>query len=77
MYSKCSVFLSIDDRQCYACGSNSKGQLGVGQKVKHLTTPKPLVDPLENKKIKKVACGWEHTMVITGRMSVTYNGDYR
>jgi RCC1 and BTB domain-containing protein len=48
----------------YAFGRNNEGQLGLENKIEQLTPQ--LISSLKKETIKKIACGYGHTMIITG-----------
>lgn len=57
-----SVFLT-QEGQVYSCGKGVNGQLGLGSRInKEVPT---LVVSLTNKKVVDVACGVNHTLVLT------------
>ena len=49
--------------EVYVWGSNSDGQLGLGEDVKSVSTPTRL-ELQEN--IAKIACGYYHSVFVTG-----------
>ncbi len=51
----------------YAFGSNSYGQLGIGDRVAR--TQPQLVKQLEGKKIMQLACGSNFSMAVDGKLS--------
>jgi alpha-tubulin suppressor-like RCC1 family protein len=53
------------EKGVYSFGLNNRGQLGLGN-TNNQTTPQ-LISTLNNKKIKNVVCGVEHTIIITGK----------
>jgi RCC1 and BTB domain-containing protein len=59
------LLCATDDQRVFGCGRNNKGQLGVG----HLSDV-PLIQPeelaaLQGVKIKQIAGGWMHSLVLT------------
>ena len=50
----------------YVCGWNGNGQLGIGH-FSNIDVPVPL--PGLQQQVIKVACGWNHTMVVTSMFS--------
>jgi alpha-tubulin suppressor-like RCC1 family protein len=60
-----AIVLSADGR-LYGCGRNAAGQLGLGEKIKECNFFRPLTISKEsNVRIKKVAAGREHTVVLS------------
>lgn len=55
-----------DKGDVFVWGSNADGQLGLGKDIKQVTTPVRL--ELEET-IAKVACGYYHTVFLTGNFS--------
>lgn len=56
------MYLYTESGDVYVCGWNGNGQLGIG-KFNNISIPIP-VTGLQQEAIK-VACGWNHTMVLT------------
>ena len=53
------------DGKLYGCGSNKDGEMGIGYGPQNFSTPIPIGEFTE-KKIVKMSCGHEHSVVITG-----------
>uniref|UniRef100_A0A1B0CUJ6 RCC1-like domain-containing protein n=1 Tax=Lutzomyia longipalpis TaxID=7200 RepID=A0A1B0CUJ6_LUTLO len=51
--------------QVYACGWNSRGQLGVGDEKNRCMFTKLPQDAFLEKKIKSLACGWDTSAAVT------------
>lgn len=60
------LLLNLESGNVYSCGSNSEGQLGLGEGVKN--SPSLTEIPL-GKEAKYIACGYYHTVIITGLYS--------
>lgn len=60
----CSLYVFIKYIEVYTWGAGSYGQLGHGNN-NDVKQPK-LVESLHNKNIKKIGCGYFHTLAITG-----------
>lgn len=54
-----------ENGQVYVWGDNSEGQLGLGDRVHEVDTPTKLTSIGE--RVVRVACGYYHTAVVTGR----------
>jgi hypothetical protein len=52
-------------KEIYSFGWNNCGQLGLGNTIDQ-TTPQ-LISALKNEKIKNVVCGYQHSIIITGK----------
>lgn len=52
------------DGRMFGWGWNKFGQVGVGEKVECVPTPR-LIKALDNDKVRQFACGWRHTLAIT------------
>ncbi|XP_037101637.1 RCC1 and BTB domain-containing protein 1-like [Syngnathus acus] len=58
------ILLATEDGKLFACGHNGFYQLGVGTARYELSKVLVTVD-VQNKKVKEVACGAHHSMVLT------------
>jgi hypothetical protein len=65
MKDEYDITRSEDYKEIYACGCNAYGQLGLGNTTKQ-STPQ-LISPLKYERIKNVVCGFQYTMVTTGK----------
>jgi len=61
-----ALFLAVDDGKVYGWGSNSEGQLGLGEEVD--TVEQPTLIKLA-KKASYIACGYYHSAIITGKQA--------
>ncbi|XP_072172142.1 secretion-regulating guanine nucleotide exchange factor-like [Diadema setosum] len=57
------IVFQTEDGEIHVCGSNNKGQLGLG----HKSDINKLVRVPELGPLKQIACGWNHTLAITER----------
>jgi hypothetical protein len=55
----------LTENKLYACGSNSKGQLGLGHN-RDQSSPQEIIS-FKNEKVKQIECGGFHTFVLTER----------
>jgi alpha-tubulin suppressor-like RCC1 family protein len=53
----------LTEKKLYACGSNNKGQLGLGHN-RDQSSPQEIVS-FKNEKVKQIECGGFHTFVLT------------
>lgn len=57
----------LESGECYVCGSNSKGQLGLNE-TPHVFYPTPIRDLQKSRRhVKQVACGNNCTLVLAGK----------
>lgn len=61
----------LKDGQLWACGANDRGQLGIGPDEPSLGVFKKVSFPTP---VKQVACGWEHSVLLTEDGSVFVSG---
>ncbi|XXQ32174.1 HECT domain-containing protein [Plasmodiophora brassicae] len=62
----CGAYHSMaidDDLVVYAWGKNESGQLGLGHR--HDANVPTVVDALADRRVKMIACGWEHSLAAT------------
>ncbi|KAJ2216432.1 Retinoblastoma-binding protein [Coemansia sp. RSA 487] len=71
---------SCDGRQLFGCGSNSDGELALGADVsmERVLRWTRVELPDECRTVRKVACGWSHTLALTndGRVYVAGSGSF-
>ena len=66
-----SVCLSCEGH-CYSWGRGKHGQLGLGpSRIKLVSTP-TLIDSMATEVVADVACGGEHTLILTHMYGMTY-----
>ena len=62
---------ALKDGELWACGANERGQLGIDSAAESL---KSFTRVNFEKRIRQVACGWEHTVLLTEDDSVYVAG---
>ena len=60
--------IHLENDEIYSFGSNSDGQLGIGNEINQFTPQ--LISFFKNKKINFISCGNFHTFVSTGKINI-------
>ena len=64
-------FFNLDACDIYTWGLSTKGTLGHGEEEEELV-PR-VVEALLGRDIRKLACGHEHTLAVSGKISITHS----
>lgn len=61
------TIFATEDEEIWACGANSRGQLGLGEQFTESMEPKMLAPPkgMVSWKVEMIACGHAHTIFLT------------
>ena len=68
---RASCFFYLDACDIYTWGLSTKGTLGHGEEEEELV-PR-VVEALLGRDIRKLACGHEHTLAVSGKISITHS----